>query len=530
MDLIDCSKEIRLLFNEYDRLRGLSAKECAASFWDAVVFSVCDKAQREAFHEHIARFKQSATIPLVDYLAIEDVPQYKMGSGGATMHVLNELSSIWGQENLMSRKVLLIHTGGQSRRLPQHSALGKLFARLPLPLEKKHFKETGNSNASNPKGDLSSFNCSVGTMLDLKLAMYLPFCRKMTSGVFLTASDDIEIYAIDGNFKVNASGFTALAHPSPLEVARGHGVYVLPELAYPICINTPCLRVLQKPSMDEMNRQQAVLAESFAYTDSAFAFGADVVKALISYYQQHLPLNEEICAYRDFLTCLGKKAPKATKQLQQMLQKFELSIIVLPQSIFYHIGTLAEYLDHLCSDLLFKKQLGLDAGSSVRIHSSLPATGPQSAGRYILEFCDFSKVAKLVLGRDCVLYGCQGQAEELQIPDSVVMFTVAVKSREGLKSSDSGYVTLCFGINDDLKSSSKLFGRTDVGTCLWNANLFRVASTRSESLVTTLQDIKQPIVGGVNRYSMEDVLKHKCISEMLDFQATLVSHINMVQS
>lgn len=58
---------------------GLSAKECAASFWDAVVFSVCDKAQREAFHEHIARFKQSATIPLVDYLAIEDVPQYKMG-------------------------------------------------------------------------------------------------------------------------------------------------------------------------------------------------------------------------------------------------------------------------------------------------------------------------------------------------------------------------------------------------------------------------------------------------------------------
>lgn len=60
----------------------------------------------------------------------------------------------------------------------------------------QHFKETGNSNASNPKGDLSSFNCSVGTMLDLKLAMYLPFCRKMTSGVFLTASDDIEIYAI----------------------------------------------------------------------------------------------------------------------------------------------------------------------------------------------------------------------------------------------------------------------------------------------------------------------------------------------
>ncbi|OQR68782.1 fucose-1-phosphate guanylyltransferase-like [Tropilaelaps mercedesae] len=520
MDTLDCSKEMAHLLSEYNRLRGQSAKDCSESFWDAVVFSVCDASQREAFHEQIARLKQYGAIPLVDYVAIEDVPHYKMGSGGATMRILSELCSIWGQDKLLSRKVLLIHTGGQSRRLPQHSVLGKLFARLPLLLGNK--RPIRASNSHRERRDFGPA-CSEGTMLDLKLAMYLPFCRKMTSGVFLTASDDIETYTIDGDFKICSSGFTALAHPSPLVIACRHGVYVLPELDYPCCTNTSCLRVLQKPSLDEMHRQQAIVADSFAYTDSAFAFGTDVVKALISYYERNQPLNEEICAYGDFLTCLGKEAPKASKPLQQLLQEFELSIIVLPRSTFYHIGTLTEYLDHLCSDLLFKKQLGLGAGASMEIHSSLPASGPESGGRYVLEFCDFSKVGRLIFGANCILYGCQVHAEEVRVPDNVVMFTVAVSHLNDASNSAPCYVTLCFGIDDDLKSGTKLFNRTGVGSCLWDAKLFRLATTRSDSFIATLQDIRQPMVSEPGRYSMDDVLKQKCINEMLDFQAALAT-------
>lgn len=89
-----------------------------------------------------------------------------VGSGGATMHILSELKTQW-RDALFKKRILLIHTGGQCRRLPQHSAVGKLFARLPR-----------------------------GRMLDLKLAMYLPFCKRMSSGVFLTSSDDIETFAI----------------------------------------------------------------------------------------------------------------------------------------------------------------------------------------------------------------------------------------------------------------------------------------------------------------------------------------------
>jgi hypothetical protein len=40
-------------------------------------------------------------------------------------------------------------------------------------------------------------------MLDLKLAMYLPFLEIMQPGVFITASDDIEVFSID---KMPAAG------------------------------------------------------------------------------------------------------------------------------------------------------------------------------------------------------------------------------------------------------------------------------------------------------------------------------------
>ena len=43
-------------------------------------------------------------------------------------------------------------------------------------------------------------------MLDFKLALYLPFLECMEPGVFITASDDIEVFNIDSiNYKGNTS-------------------------------------------------------------------------------------------------------------------------------------------------------------------------------------------------------------------------------------------------------------------------------------------------------------------------------------
>lgn len=51
----------------------------------------------------------------------------RVGSGGATLEVLRYLHEQEGSFD--SLRVLVIHSGGDSKRVPQYSALGKLFRR-----------------------------------------------------------------------------------------------------------------------------------------------------------------------------------------------------------------------------------------------------------------------------------------------------------------------------------------------------------------------------------------------------------------
>ncbi len=64
-------------------------------------------------------------------------------------------------------------------------------------------------------------------MLELKLAMYIEYPQRMPPGIFVTSADTIELYVLDGDWTFMNSGFTAMAHPSPIEIGTTHGVFVL---------------------------------------------------------------------------------------------------------------------------------------------------------------------------------------------------------------------------------------------------------------------------------------------------------------
>ena len=57
----------------------------------------------------------------------------RVGSGGATLSVLKWLAENGGWEG---KRGLVIHSGGDSKRVPQYSALGKLFSPVPHPQDK----------------------------------------------------------------------------------------------------------------------------------------------------------------------------------------------------------------------------------------------------------------------------------------------------------------------------------------------------------------------------------------------------------
>ena len=248
MDSAKIGSFMKDLMTEYDRLRGRDPREVGASFWDVVVISAGDEEQRAWYEAQLDLKREAGELPLVTILVIPDPPGPRIGSGGSTLHILRSLKTRYGAD-MDKLRTLLIHAGGYSKRLPSHSCSGKIFSPLPI--------------AASDGG--------LYQMLDLKLAMYRPFLAMMEpGGVFITASDDIEVFTMDTeNLDTSLTAgetVTALAHPSSLFIGTTHGVYVMaPERKQ--CVKTlqdvrPCLEVLQKPSVELMRERGAVIKSS----------------------------------------------------------------------------------------------------------------------------------------------------------------------------------------------------------------------------------------------------------------------------
>ncbi|KAG8172959.1 hypothetical protein JTE90_018647 [Oedothorax gibbosus] len=434
------------------------------------------------------------------------------------MDVLERVFQIYGTR-MYNMRFLLIPAGGYSQRLPNLSVLGKLFSPLP-------FKENGYQ------------------MLDLILATYLPFLTSMPPGVFLASSDAIISYSLDDNdsWSFKTGGFTALAHPSPVVVGTTHGVYVLPNNVgtHGSSFMSECLRVLQKPTVKEMEENGAIVRsfsnsgeeEDTVFSDSAFFFDHTITKKLIKFYQSNKPLKCEISSYGDFLQPLGHLASpsyivnytdnehQASLQsaLYAQLHGTPLSVMVLKNSNFHHLGTMQEYVDSLCGGNKFSEDFPIAKFSFVSlstnflaptfvdgtiIHSVIHSWSviPESS---VVEYCDIH--IAMDVGSNCIISNVQVDGFPIQrvphkVPDNTMLHTVILKE---------GFVTVAFGLADDIKKShpvedyleveyfgkklgnfikmmDPIFDTSVTRVSLWTAKLFRVCSTPEDSFKRTLE-------------------------------------------
>ena len=126
------------------------------------------------------------------------------------MYVLSKLKTTYG-EAVKRWRILLLHAGGHSQRLPSATVLGKLFTPIPMGTEE------------------------MWQLFDMKLASYLPLLPRMRPGIFHAASDTIELFALEpaDDWSLDREGVTALAHPSSLDIGTQHGVFVLEDMPKP---------------------------------------------------------------------------------------------------------------------------------------------------------------------------------------------------------------------------------------------------------------------------------------------------------
>ncbi|XP_053286836.1 fucose-1-phosphate guanylyltransferase [Pleuronectes platessa] len=555
----------RAKLNRFNSLRGREVQ--GAGFWDVVVLTAVDESQRAAYELQVRGKVHRGELPLgIQYQVFSDPPGSKVGNGGSTLYALQQLDDLYGKA-LSTMRVILIHAGGFSQRLPNASALGKIFTAVPL-------------------GD------PLYQMLELKLAMYVDFPAHMKPGVLVTCADDIELYSIaeDEHVRFDRPGFTALAHPSPLSIGTTHGVFVLDsceQSTHSEMENSSCLLFLHKPSIKKMQecgavcKRQSGCSDELVYTDSTYYVDFETTKTLRNLLKELEPLQCEIDAYGDFLQALGPKATieytsntanvtKEERGLVEIRQKIfhllkgtPLNVIVLNNSKFYHIGTTSEYLFHLTEDVALRRELGLlssafslhvsESSGCCVMYSVLDPSCSVGAGSVV----EYSRLgAGASVGKGSIVSSCW-VAPGLSVPDAVFMHSLCVS----LGDRTTGFVTVAFGMNDNLKHSVEgpahvdklqLFGLNlaeclcswgmesevlrfsgDSSSCsLWNACLFPVCSDQQSSFSSSLEMLQAVLSGstipppkGAELLSMQECLRSKNLEEMLEFRTGLYNDI-----
>ncbi|KAK3885353.1 hypothetical protein Pcinc_010432 [Petrolisthes cinctipes] len=512
-------------------------------YWDIIVLTTFDETQKLCFEHQIDKKRKCGELPEVAVYVIADPPGHKLGVGGSTLYVLSELRKEL-TNSLYEKKILIIHSGGSSQRLPSYSAVGKIFS--PIPAE-------GLMVGSK-----------VPQMFDLKLALYLPFCRLLKPGVFVSCADDIETYHLDvtdlDRQLLQESDVVALAHPSSLVIGEGHGVYVVKDVKDSTlsCVHE-CTEVLQKPSQSDMREAGAVWIESNensdverVWSDSVFWLGWDICSDLLHWFDSHHPISSELDAYAHFLPCLGSNKAKAKpsdfsdfrSNMLPIFQGRKFSVILLPDSEFYHLGTMEEYLAHFNVMKNFSHELGIqkntsnidnpcllkdeqenfqpevtNAGTFIQTHFShqnLKVTVPDEFIQFVIEKCVIDLPINLtgsVIVSGCSIQKCSSVS---LLSNTVTIFAnLLYHTLPIIHQGKSIYVTVAFDLNAKMKAASDtLSGLNNYGRklsevvqildlklvmehgqklTLWNARMFTGADSAEESFWLTHHDINKVV-------------------------------------
>lgn len=253
----------------------------------------------------------------------------RVGSGGGTSWILKESWNASGggidfQEWLKKDKKIIVHAGGQSRRLPAYAPSGKILTPIPV------FRwERGQ------KFDQ--------TLLDLQLPLYEEILKKSNSKInTLIASGDVYIRSegIIGDLP-DADVICYGLWVDPAQ-ATNHGVFVCDK-------NRPehLKYMLQKPSVNEL---QELARENLYLMDIGIWLLSDrAVELLMKRSAYSLGENKELISpespefydlYSDFGLALGADATSKDSELNDL----KIAILPLPKGEFYHYGTSKELI------------------------------------------------------------------------------------------------------------------------------------------------------------------------------------------
>ena len=260
-----------------------------------------------------------------EYYVTCDPVGHKLGSGGGTTWLLEQCYREHGLgipfgDWLRQEPRLLIHAGGQSRRLPCYAPSGKIL--LPMPVYRW---ERGQRLDQ--------------TLLDVQLPLYEELMRKCPSTLTtMIVSGDVYVRATQPIGAVPDADVVCYGLWLDSGIAKNHGVFLMDRKSPSVL-----KRMLQKPSVSELNELQK---DHFYLTDiGVWLLSARAVELLMSRSRNEDGSLHEYDLYSQFGCTLGTDPLISDPELNAL----SVAVLPLPGGEFYHFGTNREMISSTLS-------------------------------------------------------------------------------------------------------------------------------------------------------------------------------------
>jgi len=520
---IEENLEKLFLMNSYEDVYNnyIQSIEEEKKAWDIVVITAANKNQADSFLKQIKFRKNNNMLPKkTEFYVISDLGDIRIGSGGSTLQVLSFLKEETACKNgFENKKVLILHSGGDSKRLPQYSALGKIFASVPHKI-------------------FDNFN---STIFDEMMITLYTVPSRMNSGIFICSGDLIMLFnatQLDFHFH----DIVCLSMKTPAYIGTRHGVLKKDE-------NGLIIDFLHKQSLENLREMEAIDKNGDVNIDTgAVYFSPNIVNKLLKLiYKDNkidkkefsLFLNDKarINLYGDFLYAMASNSTlekylketaegnfsdeliECRKKIFNLIGNEKMYMACANPAKFIHFGSTKEFLDLITqADTEYKYLSWSSIVASIGFKSNVAAinsicekNATIGENSYI-EDSYIKKGAKI--GKNSIVTGATFSGT---LPDNTVLSVLPL---------NGGYFTArVYGINDNPKDSGKtksfmgislievlkkydilekdLWNNNDIS--IWNGNIYPICNTEKEAINLALIFIKML----KNLATEEEVLEYK---------------------
>ena len=243
----------------------------------------------------------------------------KLGSGGGTAWAISKARE--AQWLLPGERAILLHAGGQSRRLPAYAPSGKILTPIPVFRWKRGQK-------------LSQ------TLLDLQLPLFEDIMQRAPQSLTtMVVSGDVYIRATGPLQAIPEADVVCYGLWANSSLARNHGVFVS-KRATPDVLEY----MLQKPSVETLSK---LMRDSFFLMDIGIWLFSDkalnlLMKRSLKESASDVALKAEDVRFYDMYSEFGMALGANPKIEDKELNELKVMILPLPGGEFHHYGTSPE--------------------------------------------------------------------------------------------------------------------------------------------------------------------------------------------